>query len=497
MFLVRFWKEQKTQSLFVAAKKRKKVRILRVRGKILKDHCGVVGAYSLDNKDVAPLIFYSMYSLQHRGQESCGITIINDKLATHKGMGLVTDVFDFENLSTLKGKFGIGHVRYSTCGESQIENAAPFVVSHSLGFLAIGHNGNIANSKDLKKTLEELGEVFVSTTDTEVISHLIVRGLIKSGDIISSIQDAMRRLQGSYSLTMATDDSIIGVRDPLGIKPLAIGRLEDTYLLASESVAFDSVGAKLVRDLEPGEIVIIDKDGIHSYIGLKKGKTAHCMFEYVYFSRPDSILDGSLVYSVREKIGEIMAEEDDVDVDFAMAVPDSAIPFALGYAKKRKLPYREGLIKNRYIGRTFILPKQKAREIAVRVKLNPLIANVKDKKVVIFDDSVVRGTTSARIIKILKDAGAKEVHMRIGSPPIVSPCYLGIDMPTKEELIASSKDIEEVRKKIGADSLKYLSVEGLIKAIGKDENQLCLGCLTEDYPIPLEQHEQVKLVKYL
>jgi amidophosphoribosyltransferase len=429
----------------------------------LKEECGVVGVYSFDGKDVAPLIFYSMYSLQHRGQESCGITIINDKLDTQKGMGLVTDVFDFEKLSALDGTFGVGHVRYSTCGESKIENAAPFVVSHSLGYLAIGHNGNIANSMELRKGLEEQGEVFISTTDTEVIAHLIVRGLVKTGDIVASLQDAMRKLNGSYSLTIATDDSIIGVRDPLGIKPLSLGRIDNTYIIASESVAFDSIGAKCVRDVEPGEIIIIDGDGVHSHRGLKKGRTAHCMFEYVYFSRPDSILDGALVYSVREKIGEIMAEDDDVDVDFVMAVPDSAIPFALGYAKKRGLPYREGLIKNRYIGRTFILPKQKARELAVRVKLNPLIANVKGKRVVLFDDSVVRGTTSARIIKILKDAGAKEVHMRIGSPPIISPCFLGIDMPTKEELIASCEDVEEVRKKIGADSLKYLSIDGLLE----------------------------------
>jgi amidophosphoribosyltransferase len=444
----------------------------------LKEECGVVGVYSFDGKDVAPLIFYSMYSLQHRGQESCGITIINEKLDTQKGMGLVT-------------------VRYSTCGESMLENAAPFVVSHSLGYLAIGHNGNIANSAELKKSLEEQGEIFVSTTDTEVIAHLIVRGLVRTGDMVSSIQDAMKRLNGSYSLTIATDDSIIGVRDPLGIKPLSIGRIDDTYIIASESVAFDSIGAELLRDVDPGEIVVLNKDRINSFKGLKKGKTAHCMFEYVYFSRPDSIIDGKLVYSVRENIGRIMAEDDDVDVDFVMAVPDSAIPFALGYAKKRGLPYQEGLIKNRYIGRTFILPKQKARELAVRVKLNPLISNVKDKKVVLFDDSIVRGTTSARIISILRNAGAKEVHMRIGSPPIISPCFLGIDMPTKEELIASIKDIEEVRKKLGADSLKYLSIDGLQQAIGKDETQLCLGCLTENYPILLEQHEQVKLVKYL
>lgn len=467
------------------------------RGRILKEECGVVGVYSFDGKDAAPLIFYSLYSLQHRGQESCGITIIDDKLETKKGMGLVADVFDFDKLSALEGYFGVGHVRYSTCGESKLENAAPFVVSHSQGYLAIGHNGNIANSQDIKSGLEDMGEVFVSTTDTEVIAHLIVRGFVKTGDLVSSIQEAMRRLSGSYSLAIATRDSIIGVRDPLGIKPLSLGRIDDTYIIASESVAFDSIGAKLIRDVEPGEIIVIDKDGLRSYRGLRRTKTAHCMFEYVYFSRPDSILDGKLVYSVRERIGEKMAEVDDVDVDFVMAVPDSAIPFALGYAKKRGLPYREGLIKNRYVGRTFILPKQTARELAVRVKLNPLTANVKGKRVVLFDDSIVRGTTSARLIQILKDAGAKEVHMRIGSPPIISPCFLGIDMPTKEELIASIKDVEKVREKIGADTLKYLSLEGLMGAIGKDENQLCMGCLTENYPIPTDQREQEKLVKYL
>ncbi|RMF91105.1 MAG: amidophosphoribosyltransferase [Methanobacteriota archaeon] len=463
----------------------------------MKEECGVVGIYSLDNRDVAPLIFYALYSLQHRGQESCGITVVNEKFATQKEMGLVSEVFDFEKLTALKGSFGVGHVRYSTCGESRIENAAPFVVSHSLGYLSIGHNGNIANSAELRKGLEEQGEVFISTTDTEVIAHLIVRGLIRTGDIVDSIKEAMKKLNGSYSLAIATDDSVIAVRDPLGIKPLCLGRLGDTYIVASESVALDSIGAEYLRDVEPGEILVINESGLQSHRGASRGRTAHCMFEYVYFSRPDSILDSRLVYTVRERIGEIMAEDDHVDVDFVMAVPDSAIPFALGYARARGLPYREGLIKNRYVGRTFILPKQKARELAVRVKLNPLITNVKGKRVVLFDDSIVRGTTSARIIQILKDAGAAEVHMRIGSPPIISPCYLGIDMPTKEELIASSGDVEEVRRKIGADSLKYLSIEGLLRAIGKDERQLCLGCLTGDYPVPLEQHEQVKLVEYI
>jgi len=463
----------------------------------LREECGVVGVYSLDKRDVAPLIFYSIYSLQHRGQESCGITVVNDRFETYKGMGLVTDVFDFEKLQALEGSFGIGHVRYSTCGESRIENAAPFVVSHSQGYLGLCHNGNIANSMELRRSLEEQGEVFISTTDTEVIAHLIVRGLIRSGSIVESIREATKKLNGSYSLAIATPDSIIGVRDPFGIKPLCLGRIDRTYIIASESVAFDSIGASYIRDLEPGEILVINSEGLKSYRGTARSRTAHCMFEYVYFSRPDSILDGVLVYSVRERIGELMGEEDDVDVDFVMAVPDSAIPFALGYAKVRGLPYREGLIKNRYVGRTFILPKQKARELAVRVKLNPLVANVKGRRVVLFDDSIVRGTTSARIIRILKDAGAREVHMRIGSPPIISPCYLGIDMPTKEELIASCGDVEEVRRRIGADTLRYLSLDDLLNAIGKGEQELCLGCLTGEYPVPRELPEQVKLVKFL
>lgn len=463
----------------------------------MKDSCGVVGVYSFEEEDVASLIFYSMYSLQHRGQESCGITVVNEEFDTKKGMGLVTDVFDFDKLTALKGAFGIGHVRYSTCGESKLENASPFVVSHSGGRLSIAHNGNIANSKELRTRLEEQGVGFVSTTDTEVIAQLIVRGLIRTGNMVEALQDMMKKLSGSYSLVVATEDSIIGIRDPHGIKPLSLGKIDNTYLIASESVAFDSVGARYIRDVEPGEIIIIDKNGVNSYKDTKGGRDAHCMFEYVYFSRPDSVLDGTLVYTVRERIGEIMAEGDDVDVDFVMAVPDSAIPFALGYAKKSGAPYREGLIKNRYVGRTFILPKQKARELAVRVKLNPLVTNVKGKKVILFDDSIVRGTTSARIIKILKDAGAKEVHMRIGSPPIISPCYLGIDMPTKEELIASDSEIEDIRKKIGADTLKYLSIDGLLNAIGKDEEHLCLGCLTGEYPVPLDQLEQIKLVQYL
>lgn len=463
----------------------------------LRDKCGVVGAISNAKDDVSPSLFYGLLSLQHRGQESCGITTYDGEFHTEKGMGLVIEFFDIEKLDKLKGSCGIGHVRYSTTGESIAENAQPFVVSHSKGTLAIAHNGNIVNCAELKERLESSGQAFVSTSDTEVIAHLIIREFLGADDIVKSISEVMKKLVGSYSLIILTEGELIAVRDPLGIRPLCIGEAEGLTMVSSESVSFDVVNAKFSRDIKPGEILVINKNGVRSHRPFKLNKTAHCMFEYIYFSRPDSILNGILTYKVRERIGKILADEDDVKADFVTPIPDSAIPFALGYSEKRKIPYKESLIRNRYVGRTFILPDQQARELAVRLKLNPMLSEVKNKKIILFDDSIVRGTTSGRIIKILKDAGAKKIHMRIGCPPIKSLCKLGIDMPTDKELAASNKSVEEIRKMIGADSLKYLSIEGMVDAIGIELDQLCSGCLTAKYPVDILKFEQVRLPSFV
>ncbi len=413
-------------------------------------------------------------------------------------MGLVNEIFTFDSLDALEGNIGIGHVRYSTTGESKIENAQPFVLRHSKGTLAIAHNGNIVNAEELRRALEASGSVFISTSDTEVIAHLIIREYLKGNNFIKSIEEVMKKLEGSYSLVILTNDAIYAVRDPLGIRPLVLGSLEGGgYVVASETVALDVIGAEYVRDVKPGEILEINQCSLKSYRVAKLPRKAYCMFEYVYFARPDSVLNGILVYRVREKIGELIASRDDIEADIVSPIPDSAIPSALGYSRASGIPYRETLIRNRYVGRTFILPEQKARELAVKLKLNPIAREVKGKKVVLFDDSIVRGTTSGRIIKLLREAGAKEVHMRVGCPPIKSKCKLGIDMPTDEELIASNKTVEEIRKAIGADSLKYLSIEDLIEAIGLEESNLCMGCLTGKYPIDISKYVQVKLPAYM
>lgn len=463
----------------------------------LKEKCGVVGVFSRSRKSVSTSVFYSLFSLQHRGQESCGIATFDGEFYVEKGMGLVPEVFDVKKLEKLRGHIGVGHVRYSTTGESRLENAQPFVAKHSKGTLAIAHNGNIVNCLELRGKLEASGRAFVSTLDTEVIAHLIVKELVKGSDIVEAITEAMKRLVGSYSLAILVDDALIAVRDPLGIRPLCLGETEDAIVVASESVVFDVLNGKLVRDIKPGEIIVIKDSGMKSYRPFKLNRTAHCMFEYVYFARPDSIINGIPVYSVREKMGYIHGEKDDVKADFVSPIPDSAIPFALGYSRATGIPYRESLIRNRYVGRTFILPDQQARELAVKLKLNPLASEVKGKRIVLFDDSIVRGTTSGRIIRLLKDAGAKEVHMRVGCPPIKSLCKLGIDMPTDRELVASDKSIETIRRSISADSLRYLSIEDLVRAIDLKENSLCLGCLTTKYPVEITKYEQVSLPSFV
>jgi len=457
----------------------------------LRESCGIVGlAFNDRESDNAALpIYYALYALQHRGQESTGITVHDGKSArTLKGMGLVPDVFKKYNLSDLKGFVGIGHVRYSTTGDSTIENSQPLIVNFMDRTIAIAHNGNLVNSADLIAEFEAEGQVFLTSSDTEVIARLLVKELLKT-DILGAVEEVMKRLVGSYSLTILVDDTLVVVRDPLGFKPLCLGELDGGYVVTSESAAIDTIGGKLIRDVRPGEVLIF-KDGRYSSHQLFKTKnTAHCVFEYIYFARADSIIDGQLVYQTRIRIGERLLDEHAIDADIISPVPDSGITFAIGYSKKSGIDYIEGLMKNRYIGRTFIMPNQNMRETAVRLKLNTIRQNLEGKKVILMDDSIVRGTTSRRIVDMVRKAGAEEVHMRIGSPPIMSPCYLGIDMATREELVAAHKTVAGVEAVINADSLGYVSVEGLVEAVGIPEDDLCLGCLTGVYPVEIPGEE--------
>jgi amidophosphoribosyltransferase len=457
----------------------------------LRESCGIVGLALNDREsDNAALpIYYALYALQHRGQESTGITVHDGKSAhTLKGMGLVPDVFKKYNLSDLKGFVGIGHVRYSTTGDSTIENSQPLIVNFMDRTIAIAHNGNLVNSADLIAEFEAEGQVFLTSSDTEVIARLLVKELLKT-DILGAVEEVMKRLVGSYSLTILVDDTLVVVRDPLGFKPLCIGELDEGYVVTSESAAIDTIGGKLIRDVRPGEVLVF-KDGSYSSHQLFRTKnTAHCVFEYIYFARADSIIDGQLVYQTRIRIGERLLDEHAIDADIISPIPDSGITFAIGYSKKSGIDYIEGLMKNRYIGRTFIMPDQKMRETAVRLKLNTIRQNLEGKKVILMDDSIVRGTTSRRIVDMVRKAGAEEVHMRIGSPPIMSPCYLGIDMATREELVAAHKTVAGVEAVINADSLGYVSVEGLVEAVGIPEDDLCLGCLTGVYPVEIPGEE--------
>jgi amidophosphoribosyltransferase len=457
----------------------------------LQDKCGIVGAYS--NKktvNVSRQIYYGLYSLQHRGQESAGISTNDGKvMSTQKGMGLVCDVFNNGNIEGIDGYAGIGHVRYSTTGKSLIENSQPFVSEFEFGTIAIAHNGDIINSMELRKDLECKGYKFKSSTDSEVLCHLLTIEYSKTGDMVQAIQQVSKKLIGSYSLVILINDDLLVVRDPIGIKPLSMGKMDGMIIVASETVAFDVVGAKYVRDVEPGEIIVIN-DEIKSFKMPEYGKTprAHCMFEYVYFARPDSILDGRNVYDVRLKIGKTLSKEHGVDADVVMPVPDSAITAAIGYSRESGLPYGEGLIKNRYIGRTFIMPTQDERETSVKLKMNPIRSELQGKRIVLVDDSVVRGTTSKALVDVLREAGAKEIHLRVGCPPIISPCYYGIAMATKKELIASDKKVEEIRETLGVDSLGYLNIDSLVKCIGIKRDELCTGCLTGEYPTSLPEN---------
>ena len=446
--------------------------------------CGIVGIR--DAGGVSFSIYYALYALQHRGQESAGIsTSDGSRLYKHKGRGLVAEVFDSDILESLGGNVGIGHVRYPTTGANRPENAQPFNFVYRDHNISIAHNGNLVNSRELRDQYECRGQIFCSTTDTELIAKVLTDEMSNSGCIEDAVHRCMRVLKGSYSVVMMIDGVLYGFRDPLGIKPMCIGKAGQGIVLASESVAIDALGGTFLRDVVPGEMVCIDSEGMRSMQIAVSQRKAHCIFEYIYFARADAVLDGALVYDVRLKIGEKLFEEAPVRADSVCTVPDSGTAYAIGFSERSGIPYVESLLKNRYMGRTFIMATQREREMAVRIKLNPIREHLDDKSVVLVDDSIVRGTTSRRIIGIMRDAGAREIHVRIGSPPIRAPCYLGVDMPTREELIASDKAQEEVRKRITATSLHHISIEALVDAIGVDRADLCTGCLTGCYPVEI------------
>lgn len=448
-----------------------------------KDECGVFGIRCTDPSiDCVKMTYLGLYALQHRGQESAGIAVYNGKtIECHKAMGLVSDVFKGEIIDNLKGTVSIGHTRYSTTGASNAANAQPLVIKYKMGNIALAHNGNLINADVLRDLLEDGGAVFQTSTDSEVIANLIAR--YAKGGFETAVQETMQAVKGSYALVIMADDKLIGVRDPKGIRPLCIGKIGNGYILTSESCAIDTIGGEFVRDVEPGEIVIIDEEGLKSSKIEEETKQAGCIFEYIYFARPDSTIDGINVYEARRNAGIRLAVEHPADADMVISVPDSGTIAAIGYAEQSKIPYGEGLIKNKYVGRTFIKPDQKLRELAVQVKLNPLKKNVEGKRIILVDDSIVRGTTSRKIVSMLKDAGAKEVHVRVCSPLIKYPCYFGIDTPNRKQLIGANYDVNEIRDLIGADSLGYLSLEGLIKSVSGGRLDFCTGCFSGVYPM--------------
>ena len=453
----------------------------------LHEECGVFGVYDFDGHDVASTIYYGLFALQHRGQESCGIAVSDTegpkgKVLSYKDMGLVNEVFDPENLEKLKGNIGVGHVRYSTAGGSIRENAQPLVLNYVKGTLGMAHNGNLLNAVELREELSYTGAIFQTTIDSEVIAYLIARERLKVGTVEEAVKNAMLKIKGAYSLIVMSPRKLIGARDPFGFKPLCIGKRDNAYFLSSETCALDTVGAEFVRDVLPGEIVTITSKGIESDTSLCQEKKARCIFEYIYFARPDSKIDGMGVYESRINAGRILAKTHPVDADIVVGVPESGNPAALGYSLESGIPYGNAFIKNNYDGRTFIKPRQEQRESSVKVKLNVLKEAVDGKRVIMIDDSIVRGTTSARIVNLLKNSGAKEVHVRISSPPFKHPCYFGTDIPSEDQLIASGNSVDEICKKIGADSLGYLEVDRLSEMIC-GQTGYCDACFTGNYPM--------------
>ncbi len=454
----------------------------------LHEECGVFGIYDFDGNDVASTIYYGLFALQHRGQESCGIAVSDTngpkgKVDSYKGMGLVNEVFEDGSLEKLRGNIGVGHVRYSTAGESTISNAQPLVLNYVKGTLALAHNGNLINANELRDELARTGAIFQTTIDTETIAYYIARERLNTKSVEEAVGRTMNRLKGAFSLVVMSPRKLIAARDPYGFKPLVIGKRDNAYIVASETCALDTVGAEFLRDVEPGEIVTITPEGIASDKThcLPKEREARCIFEYIYFARQDSYIDNISVYESRIKAGRFLAMDSPVEADLVVGVPESGNAAALGYSLESGIPYGTAFVKNTYVGRTFIKPKQSNRETSVQVKLNVLKEVVKGKRIIMIDDSIVRGTTSDRIVGMLKEAGAKEVHVRISSPPFLWPCYFGTDVPAREQLIAYNRTIEDIRKVIGADSLGYLQIERLDQMV--DNLPICRGCFSGQYPM--------------
>ena len=451
-----------------------------------REECGVVAAY-IPNAEASRVAFFGLFALQHRGQESAGIAASDGRtLNVHTDMGLVTQIFRERDFLPLSGEFAIGHTRYSTTGTSQLCNAQPLVVHGMAGKLALAHNGNIINASQLKGQLQKQWDcAFKTTTDSEVIAYLMVNAPGNSWE--DRVFHCMRTLDGAFSLVAMTEDTVIAARDPLGIRPLCLGRLGEGWIVASETCALDHLGAEFLRDVLPGEVIVIDRQGMRSAVRQEPERgRAMCIFEHIYFARPDSVLDGTLVYTARQRMGAQLAKEHPVDADLVIGIPDSSTAAAVGYARESGIPYSDGLIKNRYVGRTFIEPEQRLRDLGVRQKFNPLPEVIRGQRLVVVDDSIVRGTTTPHVIKVLKRAGAKEIHIRVCAPPIKFPCYMGVDMADQDELIAANKTVEEIREMAGADSLGYLSIEGLLKVSNGEQDGFCDACFTGNYPVPVQ-----------
>jgi amidophosphoribosyltransferase len=455
-----------------------------------KDECGIFGIFG--HPEAANLTYLGLYALQHRGQESAGIAASDGtQVRISKSMGHVADAFSEKTLEGLPGRIAIGHVRYSTAGDSKLDNAQPILIDCAHGQIAIGHNGNLVNAIELKDELVKRGSIFQTSTDTEVILHLYARSKAANAD--EAIIEAISHVQGAFSLVLMTKDRLIAVRDPHGFRPLALGRLGDAVIACSETCALDLIGATYLRDVEPGEVVVVSDSGVKSFKPFPPARAAQCIFEHVYFARPDSYVFGESVNEVRTNLGRLLAREQGVAADVIVPVPDSGVCAAIGYAEESGIPMRVGLIRNHYVGRTFIEPQQAIRHFGVRIKLNPVRSILDGKRVVLVDDSLVRGTTSRKIVKMVRAAGAKEVHMRISCPPTISPCFYGVDTPRRSELIAATHSLDEIRKYIDADSVGYLSLEGLLSSVGRQRTSYCTSCYTGQYPVAFPQNEAAYL----
>ena len=452
----------------------------------LHEECGVVGVYG--HPEAANLVYLGLYALQHRGQESAGIVAsTHSKMRLEVGMGLVADVFDPIRILKLPGPLAIGHNRYSTAGKSELVNAQPCMINYSAGSLALAHNGNLVNAHAIRKGLGSKGAIFQSTNDSEVIVHLMAQS--KAETFVDQAAEALRQVSGAYSLVLMTKTELVAARDPHGFRPLCLGKLDGAYIVASETCVMDLIEAEFIREVEPGELILINDQGIQSFFPFKKVETKHCVFEHIYFARPDSFMFGEHVYTARKKMGRAMAQESPADVDIVVPVPDSGVVSAMGFAEESGIPFEMGLIRNHYVGRTFIEPQSQIRHFGVKLKLNAVKKIIAGKRVAIIDDSIVRGTTARKIVKMLRDAGAKEIHLRISAPPILHSCFYGIDTPNKEELIAHTHNLEETRQYLAADSLAYLSLEKMMEVLENGKKKFCSACFDGNYPVPIPDKE--------